>query len=114
VPEAEDEIRSFVDGKVANTPCALLMSPLPFRIARSKGAHTDHFGRIDAQCVSADALGVLPHAQDAISLSKVSGYRGIARILLERLFECIQTALPLPPPAIDITRVFERLRVVRL
>src|SRR5205823_7256467 len=86
----------------------------PVQKREEQRAHTDHVGRVDAKRILADALGVLPHTQDTISLTKISGYIGIARILLERLLERVQTALPLPLPAIDITRIFERLRVVRL
>jgi len=49
--KADDEMRSFVDGKVASTPCALCISPPPVQNRQEQRAHTDHIGRIDVQCI---------------------------------------------------------------
>src|ERR1700704_4649567 len=60
------------------------------------------------------ALRFFPHPQCDVSGSYISREQRIARILFENSFELVQTARPLPLPAMNVTGILQRSDSVRL
>ena len=96
---------------------AVAKVPARSRSDSKNSAATSHGGglvRIDREGMSGDVFGFFPYAQKDIGLREASLDIWISRILLDRFFQLVQSAIPFALPAMHKSDKLERQRVVRL